>query len=47
MYVSKEIVNEHFQKPIKNYGRGRFIQKKNRDQHYKETWQGCNFFCSK
>ena len=37
MYVSKESVNEHFKKPIKNYGRGSFI-KKNRNQHYKETW---------
>ena len=27
MYVSKESVNEHFKKPIKNYGRGSFIKK--------------------
>ena len=37
MFVKKETINEHFKKPIKSYGRGRFAQK-NRDLHYKECW---------
>lgn len=37
MFVKKETALEHFNKPIKNVGRGRFI-KKIKDDHYKETW---------
>ena len=38
MNVTKEIINEHFKKPIKSYGRGRFI-KNDKDFRYKESWQ--------
>ena len=37
MSVTKESINEHFKKPIKSYGRGRFIEN-NKDFHYKEIW---------
>ena len=37
MNVTKEIINEHFKKPIKSYGRGRFI-KNDKDFRYKESW---------
>ena len=33
--VKEQSINEHFKKPIKSYGRGRFV-KKNKDFHYKE-----------
>ena len=39
----KKTINEHFKKFVKSYGRGRFVQT-NRDLHYKECWQNCNFF---
>lgn len=37
MFVTTETVLEHFNNPIKNLGRGRFI-KKIKDEHYKKTW---------
>ena len=37
MFVKKEMVVEHFKKPIANFGRERFI-KKIKNDHYKETW---------
>ena len=37
LHVKKETVVEHFKKPIKNVGRGRFLTKI-KDDHYKETW---------
>ena len=43
MFVKKETVLEHFNKPLNSVRRGRFI-KKIKDQHYKETWWF--FFCS-
>ena len=43
MHVQKEAVMEHFKKPIKSVGRGRFIKKINND-HYKETGSFCKFY---
>ena len=43
MFVKNETIYEHFKKPVKSFGRGRFVQK-NRDLHYKVCWQKCNFF---
>ena len=37
MFVKKETALDHFNKSIKNIGRGTFI-KKLKDEHYKETW---------
>ena len=37
LYLSKELVYEHFKKSIKNHGRGRLI-KKYGYQIYKDTW---------
>ena len=37
MFIKKEIVIEHFSKPVKSNGRGRII-KKNTDLCYKEAW---------
>ena len=37
MFVKKETALYHFNKSIKNIGRGKFI-KKLKDEHYKETW---------
>ena len=37
MFVKNETALKHFNKPIKNIGRGKFI-KKLKDEHYKETW---------
>ena len=37
MFVKKETALEHFNKPIKNIGRGKFIEKL-KDEHYKKTW---------
>ena len=36
MFVAKETAVEHFNKPIKNIGRAKFI-KKLKDEHYKKT----------
>ena len=37
MFVKKETVMEHFQKPVKSVGRG-YIIKKNTDLCYKDAW---------
>ena len=36
MFVKKETALEHFKKPLKNDGSGKFI-KKLKDEHYNET----------
>ena len=37
MFVKNETIYEHFKKPVKSFGRGRFVQE-NRDLHYKVCW---------
>ena len=37
-FVKKEIVLEHLNKLLNSVGRGRFVKKKTKDKHYKETW---------